>query len=270
MDIYLDVFLIENLIVNFFLLSITCKVLRLKSSRVFQFLGAALGTLYGLLVLILGESINLNNIFIKLFVSVLMCILATKRTKLISIIKSTVVFMFLTIFLAGLCIFIEFSKNDIDIAENVLLINFSYKKLMLGLMIAYIVFDRIFEFIKGKIEISELVYDVNIITDKGNKKVSAFLDTGNGLKEPVTNLPVIIVEEEYINDFHMAAENIFNIPYKVVNGQNNCLKGFKPTRVDIYHNNNKMYSKDVIIAVTNSKLSEGEEFNALLSRGIIE
>ena len=46
----------------------------------------------------------------------------------------------------------------------------------------------------------------------------AFLDTGNELREPATNLPVLIVERDIFYDINLSKYDKFYIPYKVING----------------------------------------------------
>ena len=130
------------------------------------------------------------------------------------------------------------------------------------------VLHRIVIFVKDRKEILNFIYDVDIVFGEKKKRIKAFLDTGNELREPVTNLPVMIVEKDILSDINIKSKEVFYIPFKVVNGSGGLLKGFKPADVNICKNN--IFEKtELIVAVCDTKLSDLNDYNALLSRGII-
>jgi len=122
--------------------------------------------------------------------------------------------------------------------------------------------------VQDRREIASLIYEVDIVTNSDVRKVRAFLDTGNELREPVTNLPVMIVEKEALNDLEIKSKDKFYIPYKVINGFSGMLEGFKPKYINI-HSDNGIEQKEVIVALCNNMISEVRDYNALLSRGIL-
>jgi stage II sporulation protein GA (sporulation sigma-E factor processing peptidase) len=123
-------------------------------------------------------------------------------------------------------------------------------------------------YIKDRKELSSLIFTVDIVNNHLEKKVLAFLDTGNELREPVTNLPVMIIEKKHFNDFYINKEDAFHIPYQVVNGSVGKMLGFKPEYIKI-HYGKEIRQREVIIALCENKLSNLNDYNALLSRGII-
>ena len=98
--------------------------------------------------------------------------------------------------------------------------------------------------------------------------IKGLLDTGNGLREPVTNLPCIIIEDYFINEIFNNSREEFLIPYSTVSEEGN-LKGFKSKEVRIRGDDMKWQSVEVILCICKNKLSKDDEFNALLSRGVI-
>lgn len=123
-------------------------------------------------------------------------------------------------------------------------------------------------FIRDRKDISSLVFNVDIVFHGAIKKVKALYDTGNDLKEPATNLPVLIVQKEVFSDLFLNKNEIYYIPYTVVNGTYNKLKGFKPDHIDIY-TDKIIKSREVIVAFCENELSKNDDFNALLSRGVL-
>nr|WP_278279571.1 sigma-E processing peptidase SpoIIGA [Clostridium sp. DMHC 10] len=97
--------------------------------------------------------------------------------------------------------------------------NISYRYLIIGIMILYMLIFRIITFVKDRKDIYNLIYSVEIGVDNTKKFVKAFLDTGNELREPVTNLPVMIIERNSLDNIVVDDRYKYYIKYKVVNGK---------------------------------------------------
>lgn len=264
MVLYLDVFIIENFIVNLFLLYITTQTLRIKENIIYIILSAILGTAYAL-IMIYTRFLYFFNIPLKIIVAIVMILIVLRKKDIALIVKATLIFIFYSMLLAGICIFLEININHS--IYNKLGI-FSYKYLVLAIMTIYIVIHRIVNYIRDRNECTSFIYEVDIVMDNCTEYVKAFLDTGNELREPATNLPVMIVEKECLRDLKMNEDKKFTIPYRVVNGFTGELYGFKPKYINI-HKKDKIEKREVIVALCNNGLSELNEYNALLSRGII-
>lgn len=262
--IYLDVLIIQNFIVNLFLLYITAQTLRIKPKLNFICISALIGTVYAVLA-VYSNSRYLFNITLKIIVATAMVLIVFKKNNFIFIVKATIVFVLYSMLLAGLCIFIELnSSTNIDFTFN----KISYKVLLSSVMIIYVIIHRLIAYIRDRNELTRFIYDVEIVMDSGVKKVKAFFDTGNELREPATNLPVMIIEKDMLSNIDFSKESIYLIPYKVVNGFSSKMEGFKPKYIKVY-DNNKSYERQVIVAFCENQLSSLNEYNALLSRGIL-
>ncbi|GAA0176984.1 sigma-E processing peptidase SpoIIGA [Clostridium sediminicola] len=264
MVVFLDILIFENFIVNLFLLNLTSQVVRIK----YKVFNAVLASLFGVLTAVLGL-INkfsfLYNLPFKIIIAIIMILIVYRKRNLLFYIKTTIVYIALSMMLAGFCLFVEYNDN-IEFCEY--LINYSYKKLLLSVMIIYLVFKRILSYLHDRKSIKNLIYNVEIIYKKNKKSINAFLDTGNELREPATNLPVIIVEKAVFEDVLESMNLTFNIPYQMVDGGFGCLKGFQPEYINI-HYDEKIEKKKAIIAFCDSKLSDLDDYNALLSRALI-
>ncbi|MCY6372332.1 sigma-E processing peptidase SpoIIGA [Clostridium ganghwense] len=264
MIVYLDIFLIENFIVNLFLLYVTTQTLKIRTKMLNNILAAMVGSGYAVIA-IYTKFNYLSFIPIKFIVAVIMILILFRKKDFLFNIKATIIFILYSMLLAGLCIFIEFNKSvSISMRFN----GFSYKILLSSLMIIYVVVHRILVYVKDRKSVMRLIYDVDIVTDKVEKKVKAFLDTGNELREPITNLPVMIVEKDIFNDIKISDKEKFLIPYKVVNGSTGKLEGFRPQLVRVYKENT-VENYQVIVAFCENQLSSLDDYNALLSRGIL-
>lgn len=266
MIVYIDVLLLENFIVNSFLLSITVHTLRCRVKATYIALGGLLGSLFIFTVLV--DSLRyFNNIIIKIMMAFIMVFITFRKKNLLFNVKASIIFILYSMLLAGVCVFIEFNHNNSHMMQGVIY-NFSHKKLMLSIMIIYLVIHRIVFFIKDRKEMNSFIYEIDIVLKSSQKEVKAFLDTGNELVEPVTNLPVVIVEKDLFNEEDIKGYDTFYIPYSVINGDYGKLKAIKPEYVKI-HKENYLEEKDVLVAFCEKKLSNNGDYQALLSRGII-
>lgn len=265
MVVNLDILVIENSIVNYFLLYITSQTLRLRKSFKNIVLPAFIGGLY-VVTLIFPKLYILTKLPFKLLVALLMIYILFYKSSILFDLKALIIYLLYSMLLAGLCLFIELN-NCGTFEKNSILYNFSYKRLMLALIVLYLVINRLVIFIRDRIELNSLIFSVDIVFNNYQKTVKAFLDTGNELREPATNLPVMLLESYYLDKI-LEEKETFYIPYKVVNGETNTLKGFRPQFIRIHRGDNTEI-RQVIIALCENKLSSIGEYNALLSRGII-
>lgn len=265
MIVNIDILVIENSIVNYFLLYITSQTLRIRKSFINIALPSFIGGLY-VVTLIFPSLYFFTTLPFKLFIALLMIYILFHKNTILFDIKALIVYISYSMLLAGLCFFIELNYTEPGQLNSVIY-NFTYKKLMIALIILYLVINRLVIFIRDRIELSSLIYTVDIIFKNREKTVKAFLDTGNELREPATNLPVMILESYYLEE-KLEENEIFYISYRVVNGEISKLKGFKPEFIRI-HKGDNYEIRQVIIALCENKLSKISEYNALLSRGLI-
>ncbi|WP_066893959.1 sigma-E processing peptidase SpoIIGA [Clostridium nigeriense] len=265
MVIYIDILLIENFIVNLFLLLITLKVLRYKYYKTI-YIAAILGSLYTL-VLFMNNKI-LASLPFKLIVVLLMLIVSTRSFKILRIVKSSITFMIMSFTLCGFTFAFSIMENYYSIFEGVKIENYSIKYLLISVMMLYIFIVRVSDYVRDRALVNNFIYDIEIINDKKSIFIKGLLDTGNALREPVSNLPCIIIESDFLNSFNIKSSDEFLIPYSTI-GEEGNLKGFKTKEVRIRGEDKEWKDVEVIICKCKNKLSKENEFNALLSRGVI-
>lgn len=124
--------------------------------------------------------------------------------------------------------------------------------------------------------------EITVSVEGKSVNIKGMIDTGNSLLDPITLYPVVVVEydciksilPEEISEF-LKEGNDLNcninrrylskirlIPYNSV-GANDILKGFRPDYIKI--NGTEKEIREVIVAVIYDKLSENNEFDAILN-----
>lgn len=265
MVVYIDVMLFENFIINLFLLLLSFKLLRFNYKKSI-YLSAIVGSIYTL-VLFLEWPLG-TSFIVKILVAVLMIIIAIKERKITNILKCVVGFFILSFTLSGVCFSFALMQNQYSLIQSFEINNYSIKYIIISIMILYIVVVRSYEYLRERVLIKSLIYDIEISVNKNIFYIKGFLDTGNELREPVTNLPCIIIEERYLKEVQIPEREYFNISYSTI-GEDGKMRGFKGEKVRIKNSDEDWRTIDAVICSCKNKLSKENDFNALLSRGII-
>ena len=122
--------------------------------------------------------------------------------------------------------------------------------------------------IRDRFFINNFIYEMELIIDGRIINLKGFLDTGNALREPITNLPCILIDKEYLKTFNLNEKEKFHINYKTIGNHGN-IEGFIFEKVRIKKDKESWIEIKAIICKSEVKLSKENEFNALLSRGVI-
>ena len=119
------------------------------------------------------------------------------------------------------------------------------------------------------------------------------IDTGNLLKDPITNSPVIIIEknklsnilpkeilensEKIINGkYEFSDENLkyaskFRVlPFSSLGKQNGMLLGFKVDKIEAEINDEKIIREDAIVGIYDKKLSSRNQYEGLIGLNYVE
>lgn len=267
MKIYVDVLVLENSLVNFFLLTLTMKAIKHKCKTSLLILSCFIGGMYTLVLLIPKLSI-LSYFPCELVVAYIMIRIVYGKTSVANNIKAVFVFFMITFTLSGICFLLSLKQNIYLLGSSFKIEKYSVKYIILSLITIYLIYNRIIEYIRDKLFINNYIFELQFEVAGKNYSVKSFLDTGNELREPVTNLPCILVENMLIDDIDFNDSNSYRILYSAV-GYGGELRGVRVNNIKL-KNKKKVYEGiDAIICPCKEKLSKECEFNALLSRGIV-
>ena len=266
MEVYLDVVFIENAIIDLFLILVTLRLLRLKYRKGGIYIAAIIGGIYGLTPIV--DSVVLSNAFLKVIFALVMIVLSLKEKVLRNIFKATIMFFMLSFTMCGVMFISLLSSSTYTISGGMNTSNYSIRWVMISLLFVGVIAIRVYDTIKERAVIDNFIYDIYIKNDEKILMLKGFLDTGNELREPVTNLPCVIVENNYFNQFDIPDDKKFIIKYDTINEVGE-VKGFKGNIMIKNEDSNSWTRVDAIVCGCERKLSKEDEFQALLSRGIV-
>lgn len=292
MTIYIDVVLIENLIMNFIILLATGLILKEKIKIVRLLISGLLGAIYSLLSYMSILEIY-SSMILKIILSIVMIYIAFNPQTMKKMWKDILLF-YLTSFVFGgaAFAFIYIVKpQDILMKNGLFLGTYPLKTILLGAIIAFIIIITAFTVVKTKITKKDMFCKIEIGLNHKKIETIAMIDTGNMLKEPITNTPVIVVEhtllydcipKEILNhleellggDFDNIPEEIKKeyltrlkfIPFSSLGKQNGMLLGIKADFVKIKSDENETEEKkeNIIVGMYNKSLTKRGEYRALM------
>lgn len=267
MEIYVDVIIIENFIINLFLLLLTVKLLRYQYKNISIYIAALIGAIYTLVIF--SDIKVLSSLLFKVSIAITMIAIVIKPKKIINIIKGTFVFFLNSFILCGLSFGLAMTQNYYIIGEEFAINNYSIKWLLLSIMALYIIVVRINDYLRDRAVVKNFIYDIYINVGGKILILKAFLDTGNELREVISNLPCIIIEDKYLEEIDIKEKDKYIINYNTI-AESGKLEGIKGDKIMIRNSfKNEWVKIEAIICKSPMTLSKDNDYQALLSRGVI-
>ena len=292
MTIYLDVGIIENLIMNSIIIYATAIITKSKIKHIRILISSLIGAIYSVLSYISNLAI-FSNLFTKILLSIIMVYIAF-NPKDIKILGKITLLFYLTSFVFGGVAFAMIyivKPQNILMKDGLFLGTYPLKTIFLGAIVASIILITAFKVVKSKFSKKDMFCNINIKIQGKEKNIKVMVDTGNLLKDPISGMPVIVIEhtelydvlpKEILNnlekilggDLEDIPENIKNeylsklrvIPYSSLGKQNGMLLGIKADEVKVEE---EIIKNNVIIGIYNKALTKRGEYNGLIGIELI-
>lgn len=294
MTIYLDVVLLENLCMNYIILFATGYIMKVKMKQWRIFISSLVGGIYSIAAYLEILPIY-SNLFMKIVLSIIMVYFAY-NAKGIKMLSKQLLIFYLTSFVFGGCAFalLYFIKpKDILIKNGVYVGTYPLKIALLGGIIGFIVTHIAFKIVKTKLKKKDMIYTATIKIGEKETTLTAMLDTGNLLRDPISKIPVVVVEREKLYNILPAellnnVENLVGgeqtknieeieekeyltklriIPFSSIGRKNGLLIGIKADTITIQKEEIET-RKNVIIGIFPEKLSNN--YSALFGLDLLE
>lgn len=217
MTIYLDVILLENICMNYIILFATGLIAKVKISQLKVIFSSLLGGIYAILSFAPILQIYTNILF-KILISIIMIYIAFSPKNIKSLLKQLLLFYLVSFAFGGcaFCLLYFIKPQDILIRNGYLTGTYPIKIALLGGIVGFVVVNIAFKIVKARISKKDMFCDVEIFFKEKSVQIKAMIDTGNLLKDPISGMPVIVVEKGML-------ENI--IPKGIIDNLNTILGG---------------------------------------------
>ena len=191
--IYIDVLLCINLVINFLLLSATAFYLHEKPTVWRLLLGSSVGAL-GSLVILLPVLPALLNILLKAVVGSATVFAAFGGMSARHFAKSFAVFLIATFFFGGgaIALWFLFTPRSLIIKNSVIYLSIPPIMLIVLSIVCYFLFRIAYSF-SGGVKVKHEMCVLTVTTCAGRLRTIGKIDTGNSLREPFSQCPVIVM-----------------------------------------------------------------------------
>lgn len=260
MKIYIDLVLLINFGLDFLLLLTVSLILKRKTSFTKLFLSSFIGSLSVLTLFIKINSLEL--FFIKVTISILMILISFGFKNIKYFIKNIIFLYINSIVLGG---FLYLINNQFSYKQQGLV--FYHKGISMNIIVLILLSPLFIYFYIKQLKSLKNNYNeyYKVIIYIKNKKYecTAFLDTGNKLKDPITNKSIILVNKRIFKNASLPPPIL--VPIKTVNNENfiKCIK----TKIML---NNVLINNVLIGLADNSINIDGVDCilnNEILERG---
>lgn len=286
MTVYLDIIFLENILMNYIILTATGIVTKSggKLIKTRMLLSSIIGSIYAT-IMYLKLFKFYQNFFAKIILSIIMVSLALipKSTK--EFIKKIVLFYLISFVFGGATIFFMYavSPKNIQFKNGVFVGSYTAKIMLIAGVIAFLISVYAFKINKAKMTTKDMFCNIEIICRNKKVKARALVDSGNLLVDPLTKTPVIIVDEKIIDKIvpikilkeklggdDEYKKRIRMIPFMSVGNKNGMLAGIRVDKINVFYNDEKIEVKNVIVGIYESSLSKDNKYNALIGLNLLE
>ena len=285
MTLYVDIIFLENVFMNSIILLATGIILKDKTKIIRNLISSSIGAVYA--IIIYTSHIELySNIFLKIMLSLVIVYISFKPQNTKSMLKHIIIF-YLTSFTFGgvafaLLYFVR--PQDILFQNGVLTGTYPIKMILAGGIVGFAIVVISFKNIKGKLNKKDMYCNVKLCERENKKVITAIIDTGNFLKDPITKIPVIVAEIDSLDglfpseilhnaskiinggdiDLGEYASKIRVIPFKSLGKDNGLLLGIKIDKAYIEYQDNVHEIKNIIVGIYNGNLSRSGKYEGLV------
>lgn len=295
MTVYIDVVFLQNTIINYIILYATGIISKSKIKQLRILGGAIFGAVYSVIYYLFRLKIY-SSFIIKIVLSIIIIYITFNSKNFTDLFKKTILFYLVSFVFGGASIAIIYMANsqDLTIQNGILVGNYTIKTILIGIILAYFIIIIATKIIRTKISKKDLICDISVNLNNTLIRTKAMIDTGNMLKEPITNIPVIIMEHTLLydvlpkqilnnvdsilgGDFSKVPKEIQEeyipkikvIPFSSLGKTNGMLLGISAKELTVKIKDEIKVFDKIVIGIYNKSLTKRGEYRGLLGLDVI-
>lgn len=273
---YLDLYIIENLLINYIIISCTSILTKNINSYKRKIIGAVVGTIYSV-VYLFPRFYLLYTLPSKVIFIVIIGLISFVSTDKNEFIRILTIFFLVNFFICGGTYFIIYFTGIEHVKISFVIIS---------VYVSCLILKKIYSDITLISHIKEFTKEITISFLGENLKCVALLDSGNLLKDPLSKSDVVMINSSLLNKYLpenysyeyvdvLLAEEIINslsedissrvrlIPYNhATSNKTSMILGFKADYLQI---DNKKIG-NIVLGISNFK---DDNYNAILNPSIL-
>lgn len=263
--IYVDLLFVINFFVTFFLLLITSKISKKDYSVLRFILASALGGLYSLIILVddMNELLLLGT---KIAACLLIVFAAFKFTRLKNYCFTVLLFLAANFIVLGVVVgaYFLFGSERIAVHNSVIYFDIGARGIIISAFCAYVISCAAVRLYNRRLS-SEELFTLVIENNGSSVTMFALSDTGNKLREPFSDSPVIVVDESLCRPL-VDEKRVRAIPASTVNG-GGILMAFKPDKIILKSSKGREVIENAYVALSDD--IKDDKYSAVLNPEIL-
>ena len=286
LTIYIDVLFLLNFILDYIILVTTAFLNDVKPKLYRIICASAIGALYS--VLIFFPQLSLINILLfRIGISIIIVLTAFKYLAIINYIKNVLTYYIVNAIYGGsIYAFYNFTVlgSKMNYSNGVYYIDLPLWAILALTFLMYWLIKFVTVIFNNRTQ-SKNIRTIKIIFSEETLFVNALFDTGNSLCDPISLLPVMLVQsncfenklqagiikeiQKQSTDSLLILHKIYPelkfrmIPFKDISGNKSTVFAFKPTKVVDLEKNKEM--PNILIGIINTQLCNDKSYEALLN-----
>lgn len=193
MIIYIEQILIDNFIINFFILLLLKVILKAKIKIFLIVLSSLLGSVCAVILPLFNFNFILSLIF-KILLSLSMVLILKKWKKFKEFLLYYVTFLLLTCLFGGVCIFLLLLFDANFSPANYYSYSLPLGAICVIVFFVFLIVKNIFKNFYNRKRINNFIYKIVLTNCGKSDEICAFLDSGNNLIDSLTQKPITIVD----------------------------------------------------------------------------
>jgi stage II sporulation protein GA (sporulation sigma-E factor processing peptidase) len=295
--VYADVVWLINFAMDFVILLVTGWMAKKKTKRWRLLTGAAIGASYSLLLIFPVAATTIVSLFAKLLFSCLMVLIVFGPQNVVEFLRFWGLFYLASFLLGGAAYGINSLFYDTQLLGGMVFTsgkpawipNIGVSLVALSVPVVYVLGRTTWNRMeRWKLRDANL-WNVSVVIDGQSVRFAGLLDTGNALTDPLTRLPVAVVEWEAVAailpevlhqpyrgqrdptlelaelELDERWQSRFRIvPYRGVGGSMGMLLAFRPAEMVLEQNESRLTVDRILIALNPKPLSSDNTYQAIL------
>lgn len=290
LTIYIDVVLIENIIMNYIIILATGIIIKEKVKIIRILFASFLGAVYSIVCYMNILEIY-SSIILKFILSVVIVYISYNPTNIKKLMKQLLIFYLISFAFGGAAFALIYivKPQEILMRNGLFLGTYPLKTIILATVITFIIIITAFKIVKTRISKKDMYCNILVTINGHDINVKTMIDTGNLLKDPLTQKPVLIIEKNSL--YNVLPKQILNnlenilggdlekipeeiqkeylpklkfIPFSSLGKQNGMIIGIRSEEIKILYEDNEIKKKDVVIGIYDKSLTKRGEYEALI------
>lgn len=186
MTIYIDIVLLENIVMNYIIILATAIISKSKISIWRSLFASAIGSIYSILNYMV-ELNNITNLLLKFLISIIMIKIAYNSNKLKYFFKQLVLFYLTSFTFGGVTFMLLYFINPSNVIynnNNNLVGMYPVKVTLIGGLVGFVVISIVAIVIKNRMNQNNIIYDLEILHKGKQVKIKTLMDSRKLIEGP--------------------------------------------------------------------------------------